>query len=103
MLKNIQEIYLSVDKNQTTDVVQLLLDNNCLTIAAYIGPSGFAQSMKTLTNDWESLLDDYNNSNTTTDDGETTTFVNGENLIKLEVLKDRETLMPLMKETVVAA
>ena len=74
MLKNIQEIYLSVDKNQTTDVVQLLLDNNCLTIAAYIGPSGFAQSMKTLTNDWESLLDDYNNSNTTTGDGEITTY-----------------------------
>ena len=53
---------------------QLLLDNNCLTIAAYIGPSGFAQSMRTLTNDWESILGDYNNNNTTTDDGETTTY-----------------------------
>ena len=30
-------------------------------------------------------------------------LLNGENLIKLEVLKDKETLMPLMKETVVAA
>ena len=29
--------------------------------------------------------------------------MNGENLVKLEVLKDKETLMPLMEETIVAA
>lgn len=30
-------------------------------------------------------------------------LLNGENLVKLEVLKDKETLMPLMEETIVAA
>lgn len=56
MLIMIQEKFLSVEKKQITDVIQILLEKKCLTIAAYIGPVGFKQSMKTATNDWKTLI-----------------------------------------------
>ena len=54
----IQEKYISVESG-VTDVIQLLFGNGCFTIASYIGPSGYAQSMKTLTNDWKAIMHEY--------------------------------------------
>ena len=54
----IQEKYISVESG-VMNVIELLFANGCFTIASYIGPSGYAQSMKTLTNDWKAIMHEY--------------------------------------------
>lgn len=57
-LVKIQEKYISVESG-ITNVIELLLGNGCFTISSYIGPSGYAKSMKTLTNDWKEIVHEH--------------------------------------------